>query len=233
MNDAGFNGTGSRFNSRFEAGSPIYANQLNDLATGIQSALPQPYVGYGPSVSFTPGGGIIAGQMEDVPLAASTRCPLSIYNLLEEDGAFYINVYPGTVNNLVVKSDDGQLLTKDPPPKIQVFAGGISTTRKDNYIYIRCGNTAQSGGAEAKYPAVSGEGYPSIRVREEADQVDDDDYSYMLIGMVSGIKELVPESEPPAYTDRLWITQLIGCNSLWTERFKCGDTPAVYWWSAV
>jgi len=64
MQDQGFNGTGSRFNSRFEAGSPIYAKQLNDLAAGVQAALPQPYCGTGPSVSFTAGGAVIASQFD-------------------------------------------------------------------------------------------------------------------------------------------------------------------------
>jgi len=233
MNDSGFNGTGSRFNSRFEAGSPIYAKQLNDLAAGVQAALPQPYVGYGPSVSYTPGGGIIAGYMEDTPVGDGNRCPLSIYNLLPKDGAYYINIAPGAVNNLIVKSDDGVLLTNDPPPEIQVFSGGLSTTKTENFIYIRCGNTAQSGSTEAQYPSRSGEGYPSIRVREAADRVDDNDYSYILIGVVSGIKELIPGSDPPAYSERFTIQQLIGCNSLWSERFRCGTSPATYWWSAV
>jgi hypothetical protein len=61
MEDLGFNGSGSRFNSRFEAGSPIQAKQLNDLASGIQASLPMPYLGEGPSVSFTPGGAVITG----------------------------------------------------------------------------------------------------------------------------------------------------------------------------
>jgi len=62
MNDQGFQGTGSRFNSRFEAGSPILAKQLNDLAAGIQASLPMPYLGEGSSVSYIPGGSIITSQ---------------------------------------------------------------------------------------------------------------------------------------------------------------------------
>lgn len=232
MNDAGFNGTGSRFNTRFEAGSPIYAKQLNDLAAGVQAALPQPFTGYGPSVSYTPGGGIIAGQLEDTPVGGRL-CPLSIYNLRLQDGAYYINIAPGMVNNLVVKSDDGVLLTNDPPPDIQVFSDGLTTTATQNYIYIRCGNTPESGSTPAQYPSASGEGYPSIRVRDAADRTDDNDYSYILIGVVSGKQELIPESDPPAYVDVLTITQLIGCNSFWSERFRCGTNDATYWWSAV
>jgi len=65
MDDIGFQGTGSRFGSRFESGSPILAKQLNDLATGIQSSLPMPYLGEGASVSFVPGGSIITSNPAD------------------------------------------------------------------------------------------------------------------------------------------------------------------------
>jgi len=64
MDDLGFNGAGSRFNARFESGSPILAKQLNDLAAGLQASLPIPYLGAGPSVSFTPGGSIIVDNTE-------------------------------------------------------------------------------------------------------------------------------------------------------------------------
>jgi hypothetical protein len=59
VNDQGFNGAGSRFGSRFEAGSPILAKQLNDLASGLQASLPMPYLGDGSIVSYTPGGSLI------------------------------------------------------------------------------------------------------------------------------------------------------------------------------
>jgi hypothetical protein len=59
MRDKGFSGSGSRFVSRFEAGAPIYADQLNDLASGLGVTLPQPYIGGGASVSFTSGGSIV------------------------------------------------------------------------------------------------------------------------------------------------------------------------------
>lgn len=67
MEDVGFQGTGSRFGSRFESGSPILAKQLNDLSTGIQSSLPMPYLGEGTSVSFVPGGSLITSGNLDIP----------------------------------------------------------------------------------------------------------------------------------------------------------------------
>lgn len=66
MNDEGFNGAGSRFGSRFEAGSPILAKQLNDLASGLQASLPMPYLGDGSVVSYTPGGALITPTDNEV-----------------------------------------------------------------------------------------------------------------------------------------------------------------------
>lgn len=59
MDDIGFGGTASRYNSRFGSGSDITAKQLNDLANGIQATTPMPYLGAGQSVSFVPGGSLI------------------------------------------------------------------------------------------------------------------------------------------------------------------------------
>jgi len=66
VNDEGFNGSGSRFNSRFEAGSPILAKQLNDLAAGLQASLPMPFLGDGQIVSYTPGGSLITQTDNDL-----------------------------------------------------------------------------------------------------------------------------------------------------------------------
>jgi hypothetical protein len=59
MGTDSFNGSGSRFNSRFVQGEEIYAKQLNDLAAGLQASLPTPYLGGGTVVSYIPGGSII------------------------------------------------------------------------------------------------------------------------------------------------------------------------------
>jgi len=65
MDDVGFSGGGSRFNTRFEAGSPIYASQLNALSGAVQVALPMPSLGDAASVSFTPGGSLIGAVRTD------------------------------------------------------------------------------------------------------------------------------------------------------------------------
>lgn len=87
MEDIGFSGSGSRFNSRFEAGSPITAKQLNSLADGIQASLPMPYLGDGVSVSFTPGGSLITGIGGTYSKAATKILPWTVqtYSKPKED----------------------------------------------------------------------------------------------------------------------------------------------------
>ena len=100
MEDQGFNGSGSRFNSRFEAGAPIQAKQLNDLAAGVQSALPMPYLGEGPSVSFTPGGAVITDNrpaVEQVEPAASIIQQFQM-RTVSVDGSARLQIAKGTVS---------------------------------------------------------------------------------------------------------------------------------------
>jgi hypothetical protein len=160
-------------------------------------------------------------------------CPFDIYGLTYRESKYYVKIFPGMVNSLVVKSDDGALLTANPPPEIEVLVGASPTVAGVSFIYIRCGNTPPAGPTPAKFPAVSGEGYPMIKVHAEQDRVDDNDYGYILIGRVERYQELIPGSDPAAYVWREKINKMIGCNSLWAERFKCGSATATYWWSAV
>jgi len=100
MEDLGFNGSGSHFNSRFEAGSPIQAKQLNDLAAGIQASLPIPYLGEGPSVSFTPGGSVIVDSRSrlesDAPPASSIVQQYQM-RVASVDGNEVLQIAKGTV----------------------------------------------------------------------------------------------------------------------------------------
>jgi hypothetical protein len=148
-------------------------------------------------------------------------CPLESYALREVDGAIKFNVYPGMVNNQIVRSNDMILLTDIPPPDITAFTGGVTSTLQSNYVYIRCGNAA---GPPAVYPNTSGEGRSSVRVFD-TEQVDSDTYSYILIAILTA-----------KVTDGVYdltLQRMIGCNSLWSVRLKCGTDPAMYWWSAV
>jgi hypothetical protein len=159
-------------------------------------------------------------------------CPLEVYNLRNDGETIKFNVYPGMVNNQLVRSNDMVLLTDSPPPDIAAFTGGVTTSLQTNYVYIRCGNTAAAGATPASYPSTSGEGRSSVRVFDSF-QVDTDTYSYILIAVLTAKKTLIPDSDPAAYTYELTLQRTIGCNSLWTERFKCGSGGASYWWSAV
>jgi hypothetical protein len=63
----GTNGTGNQFSDRFASGDVISASQLNDLINGISTALPQPYLGAGPNISFGSGGTVITTSETDAP----------------------------------------------------------------------------------------------------------------------------------------------------------------------
>lgn len=63
----GTNGTGNQFSDRFASGDVISASQLNDLINGISTALPQPYIGAGPNISFGSGGTVITTAETDTP----------------------------------------------------------------------------------------------------------------------------------------------------------------------
>jgi hypothetical protein len=178
------------------------------------------------------GGTVYNDQQQVVDVdAILDRCPFAIYNLIynADTDHYTINVWPGTVNNIIVDSDDFVLLTADPPPYIQVFADGLTGDTTINYVYIKCGNKPKSGETPAQYPVHEhGEHskYPHISIETET-KTDTDDFSYFLIGTVQGSTDVETD------IDTLKITRLMGCNSLWTERFQCGSGSAQYWWSAV
>ncbi len=110
MDDVGFQGTGSRFNTRFGAGEDIYASQLNGLASGIQSALGMPYLGAGQSVSFVPGGNIITGPS---PVENAVGVPIDI-----TIGLKYVNHYEIQVGTMFL---DAVLV---PTPTLKIAKGG-------------------------------------------------------------------------------------------------------------
>lgn len=135
MDDLGFNGAGSRFNSRFESGSPILAKQLNDLAAGLQASLPIPYLGAGPSVSFTPGGSIIVDNTEKLTKATPSADLVQQFEMrsVVVDGASRLRIAKGTVGfsqsnmprvRLGGTSDQRQGWIG----KVAVYGGGVSLT---------------------------------------------------------------------------------------------------------
>jgi len=145
-------------------------------------------------------------------------CQLTIYGLREVNGDYFINVSPGSVNNMVVVDNNNVALNTVPPPDIPVFtAGALGATLTTNYIYIVCQN---DGNTPPLYPDPTPYLYVSANL-----EIDDDDYGHFLIGIVEGI--VVNGS------DVLTTYNYKGCSSIWTERFKCGFPTALYWWSGV
>jgi hypothetical protein len=131
LEDLGFNGTGSRFNGRFESGSPILAKQLNDLAAGLQASLPMPYLGEGSSVSYLPGGSLITSNTSAVYVQPNAWTP----SISGETAV----IYPGTINGLTPTIDETPLTDIPAPVLTLSYSGG-----SDGYSYIYA-DAASSG----------------------------------------------------------------------------------------
>lgn len=153
MDDLGFQGTGSRFNTRFGAGDDIYASQLNGLASGIQSALGMPYLGAGQSVSFVPGGNIITGPS---PVENAIGAAIN-FNFGEK----YVNHYQIQVGTMFL---DSVLI---PTPILKVAKGGnvyrpedsaCATNNSANDIYTD-GSLAVIPGIDPTSVWASNDGY--------------------------------------------------------------------------
>ena len=108
MNDIGFQGTGSKFTSRFESGSPILAKQLNDLAAGIQASLPMPYLGDGTSVSYVPGGSLITSLPPAIAGSPIQGFQVSVFSQVDgEVTTYHAQIAKGAViSNLFYGSPD-------------------------------------------------------------------------------------------------------------------------------
>lgn len=210
-------------------GDNITNVSLNNLAANTHGS--RTMMSEGIMFNAIAGGTVYNDQQEVVDVNEVTdRCPFAIYNLTynSETDHYTINVWPGTVNNLVPDYDN-ILLTVDPPPPIRVFEDGLTGETTTNYVYIKCGNIPASEGTPAQYPVHDQNNpskYPFIIIETET-KTDTDDYSYFLIGIVQGSTDVETDK------DTLRILKTMGCNSLWTERFKCGTQTAQYWWSAV
>ena len=156
-------------------------------------------------------------------------CPLQIYGVRYDtsDLKYYINVSPGYVNNYEVKDTgtgtSAKLLSASPAPNIQIFTAGLTSPGATNYIYIQVEN---SGSPDYIYPSTTIA--PKILVSTAAIIADTDTISYILIGKVDGY---IDTASPP--NRNLVLYNFKGCGSLWTERFKCGTSPVLYYWSAI
>jgi hypothetical protein len=217
MQDQGFNGTGSRFNSRFEAGSPIYAKQLNDLATGIQASLPQPFVGAGPSVSFTSGGAVIGNTPDSDPVVPPTYWKPEDDN----DGLTFTLRYPGTING-VIPCIDGVglelLSTRIPTPKCEYDWSAPVDGWQSCYIYLQASPASGSDGLIWPAASISDPGYPVIYGYAEP-QTDDDDFGFLLIALAQKNVE-----SGDVFFNRFVET------SIWSERHKYSQPDSAYYY---
>ena len=185
----------------------------------------QPGVGY----RFTSSSqGVTLDIGDPFPDNNPTVCALQIYTPRKEaDNNYYINVSPGYVNNYEVKDTgtgtSAKLLSAVPAPNIQIFTAGLTSPGATNYIYIKVEN---SGSPDYTYPSTTVA--PKILVSTTAVVADTATASHILIGTVVGVKDT---ASPPNV--QLYVNNSKSCGSLWTERFKCGSSDAVYFWSAV
>ena len=185
----------------------------------------QPGVGY----RFTSSSqGVTLDIGDPFPDNNPTVCALQIYTPRKEaDNNYYINVSPGYVNNYEVKDTgtgtSAKLLSASPAPNIQIFTAGLTSPGATNYIYIQVEN---SGSPDYIYPSTTIA--PKILVSTAAIIADTDTISYILIGKVDGY---IDTASPP--NRNLVLYNFKGCGSLWTERFKCGTSPVLYYWSAI
>jgi hypothetical protein len=155
--------------------------------------------------------------------------PFQVVPLGPEGSNFRYRVIPGTVNNLVPELDDvvsgadvllDRTAAGEPNPPIGQLS--IDTSTKQSWIYLRCGPDAAS---PYTYPDtnISNAGYPKV-ISSTVELSDSATYAYILLAKFDMDSATAPTTGV--------LSQFV-TNSLWTERFKCGSSAAVYWWSTV
>lgn len=218
MEDIGFNGSGSRFNSRFESGAPITAKQLNNLADGIQASLPIPYLGGGVSVSFTPGGSIITN------LGTVKTGNITYPWQPRDNGNGKFSIYPATINSLIPCIDRKgaiHLLTSrsiDPPPECAY----VWNEDGECYIYLKAGPSGDADSIIWPSSDFTTDQYPIIN-GYDAPQNDSDAFGHILLALAQ--KDPDDEAEFPAVT----FTQFI-FNSIWSERHKYSQPNSAFYY---
>ena len=223
MNDQFFNGSGSRFNARFGSGEEITAKQLNDLASGVQAGLPMPYLGEGPSISFTPGGAIITQDVVDPNIVIDTTHPfkVSVRSVGDND---YWNIVPGTLNSLIPKGNrenGGSHLITEKPQGDWLVSYTYVGDNQVSYIYLEAGPNTGSG---FTFPDnnLSGAGYPDVSSYDTT-FTDDDASGVILIAVIT----------KDSTTGAITIDQMVK-TSLYADRrkFTEPDTAQYFVWQA-
>jgi len=216
MDDLGFNGSGSLFvSSRFKAGDPVSAKQLNQLVAAVQTALPMPYLGEGSQVSYTGGGSIILGNQ--------TTQPKSLYSftisVTKVDTTYKFTARPGTINGLVPCIDGSvgtsKLLTATPTPTGTLTFDGDGNC----WVYLRAG---PKSGSTKLWPDdnVNSVSYPNVFASASI-LSDTDDYGYILVALVT----------KNATTGAISINQFLNSN-VWSQRNKytLPNSSVYYFW---
>jgi hypothetical protein len=203
MEDLGFKGTGSQFVTRFKAGEDISAEQLNRLANAVQTSISMPYLGDGPSISFTGGGTTITTN----PIFNQTTLyPWSIA-VTKVGSQYRFTCRAGTINGLIPTIGGvgpSKLLTAtNPQPYDQLTFDGDGNC----WVYLRAGPKSgttkywpNNNLGEASYPSI----LPSASIL-----TDTDDFGYILLAMVT----------KASGTESINITQFV-FNSVWSQRNK-------------
>jgi len=216
--DLGFNGSGSRFNSRFGSGEPILAKQLNDLATGIQATTTIPYLGEGPSIAFTSGGTVITPL--DTISPQQQKAKQFIVTVDKVSDQYRYNVSSGTINGVVPCIGGGHgfanLLTATNPQPY----GVLNFSSEGNcWLYLRAG--PKSGTAKL-WPDVNiaNDSYPNVMPFNTI-QEDSDSYGHILIALVN---------KNPS-TQEITINQFLS-TSVWSQRNKytLPDSAYYFFW---
>lgn len=141
-------------------------------------------------------------------------------SLLKEDDAYLITVEPGTLNNLPAQAfAAGQMLTDIPKPQGTL----VFNDAGESFVYLMSGpSDPQDEETEPEYPDpdTAQGGYPIVLIKNER-QTSDDTLGWILLGKVTIDSD-----------NNVTVIQYVK-GSLWGEYFKCGESPAKYWFASV
>lgn len=225
MEDLGFNGSGSRFNSRFEAGSPIQAKQLNDLAAGIQASLPMPYLGEGPSVSFTPGGSVITDDRTRLEQTAPAATIVQQFQMrtVSVDEIARLQIAKGTVsftqsNMPRVRLGGHNDQRQGWISKVAVYGSGVSVTAGTGDPLWMDGNGYYSFSNAGTY-------YVTISKFDITAEFDDSDSELLneeapwvsIFPAGDGIEDIIfSETGPSLYVNKTNVQKMVGYDAMST-----------------